>query len=73
MQCQALDGTCRARVRAYAHGVRMPGGSRRQRNRRRGDLGLVLSSWGTPNGDVNGDKQTNGADLTLVLAGWGGC
>jgi DNA-binding beta-propeller fold protein YncE len=38
-----------------------------------GDLGAVLSAWGTPAGDVNGDKQTNAADLAAVLSAWGPC
>ncbi len=35
-----------------------------------GDLSIVLSAWGGPDGDVNGDGTTDAGDLTLVFAGW---
>jgi hypothetical protein len=36
------------------------------------DLGLLLSSWGTPGqGDLNGDGNTDGSDLGLLLSEWG--
>jgi hypothetical protein len=42
-----------------------------------GDLGVLLSSWGsiTPSGtgDVNRDGFVNGADLSTLLSSWGSC
>ncbi|MCH2161233.1 MAG: hypothetical protein MK085_05095 [Phycisphaerales bacterium] len=38
-----------------------------------GDLGLLLSLWGTVDGDLNGDGTTDGGDLGLLLSSWGGC
>jgi hypothetical protein len=47
-----------------------------------GDLGTLLSKWGTqipPNGsadsafDLNGDRVINGADLGIMLSKWGAC
>jgi hypothetical protein len=29
--------------------------------------------WGTAGGDLNGDTQTNGGDLALLLSAWGPC
>lgn len=37
------------------------------------DLGLLLSSWGTPAADLNGDGTTDGADLGVLLSAWGTC
>jgi hypothetical protein len=37
------------------------------------DLGLLLASWNTINGDLNHDGTTNGADIGLMLAAWGAC
>ncbi|MFZ9688638.1 MAG: hypothetical protein ACO3DS_02245 [Phycisphaerales bacterium] len=36
------------------------------------DLGVLLSAWGTTQGDINGDGTTDGADLGLVLSAWTG-
>lgn len=37
-----------------------------------GDLGLLLSNWGTPClGELTGDFVTDGADLGVMLANWG--
>ena len=41
-----------------------------------GDLGALLSSWGSCQGcaaDINGDGLINGADLGALLVQWGGC
>jgi hypothetical protein len=38
-----------------------------------GDLGLMLSLWGTIEGDFNMDGITNGGDLGLMLSAWGSC
>ena len=41
-----------------------------------GDLGALLSSWGSCQGcaaDVNGDGLVNGADLGALVVQWGGC
>ncbi|MCH2132933.1 MAG: glycoside hydrolase [Phycisphaerales bacterium] len=35
------------------------------------DLLNVISAWGTPDGDVNGDDQTNITDLLYVIENWG--
>ena len=39
------------------------------------DLGIVIGTWGTPNGqgDVNGDGIVNAADLGIVIGVWGNC
>lgn len=36
------------------------------------DLGVLLSGWGSAQGDINGDGTTDGADLGLVLSAWTG-
>jgi len=36
------------------------------------DLGILLSAWGSAQGDINGDGLTDGADLGLVLGAWTG-
>ena len=33
----------------------------------------MLGAWGTPDGDINDDGITNGADLGLLLGAWGPC
>jgi hypothetical protein len=33
---------------------------------------VLLSGWGSPQGDINGDGTTDGADLGLVLSAWTG-
>jgi hypothetical protein len=42
-----------------------------------GDLGLLLSAWGTADpygtGDVNHDGNVDGADLAIMLSSWGLC
>ncbi len=38
-----------------------------------GDIGSLLSNWGTPNGDLNGDGTTNGADFGVLLTSFGPC
>jgi hypothetical protein len=39
-----------------------------------GDLGILLSSWGSSGGDLDGDGNTNQGDLGILLAHWGeGC
>ena len=38
-----------------------------------GDLGIFMSSWGTPAGDLSGDGLTDGADLGILLKRWGDC
>lgn len=35
-----------------------------------GDLGIVLSGWGTASADLNGDGTTDSADLAIVLSNW---
>ena len=37
------------------------------------DLGIMLSGWGGPGGDVNEDGETDGADLGMLLGAWGPC
>jgi hypothetical protein len=37
------------------------------------DLGIMLSSWGTPAADLNADGSTDGADLGVLLSAWGVC
>ena len=37
------------------------------------DLGRLLSSWGTPQNDLNGDGTTDGIDLGVLLSAWGAC
>ena len=37
------------------------------------DMWLVLSAWGTPDGDVTGDGTTGVADVLALLAAWGDC
>ncbi len=40
-----------------------------------GDLGLLLSNWGTPGpvGDLDGSGAVDGGDLGAMLLGWGAC
>jgi hypothetical protein len=44
-----------------------------------GDVGMLLSCWGTVVGtasracDFNGDGQVDGADLGVLLTKWGPC
>jgi hypothetical protein len=38
-----------------------------------GDLGLLLSGWGTSSGDVTGDGSSDGKDLGVMLSAWGPC
>lgn len=38
-----------------------------------GDLGLMVSGWGTADYDLTGDGLTDGADLGLMFSGWGEC
>lgn len=42
-----------------------------------GDLGILLSSWGSSNfdlgADLTGDSVVNGEDLGILLGAWGGC
>jgi hypothetical protein len=38
-----------------------------------GDLGVLLSAWGTVDGDLNGDGDTDGGDLGILLSAWGQC
>jgi len=38
-----------------------------------GDLGLLLSGWGTASGDISGDNVSNGKDLGILLSAWGPC
>ena len=38
-----------------------------------GDLGLMVSGWGTADYDLTGDGLTDGADLGLMLNAWGLC
>jgi hypothetical protein len=40
-----------------------------------GDLGLLLSAWGSRDGefDLSGDGLVDGADMGLLLAAWGEC
>jgi len=35
------------------------------------DIGLLLSAWGTSDGDLTGDGTTDGADLGILLSEWG--
>ena len=37
------------------------------------DLATLLSAWGTPGGDIDGDANTSGSDLATLLSGWGAC
>jgi hypothetical protein len=37
------------------------------------DLGALLSAWGTPSADLDGDGQTGSSDLGVLLSAWGGC
>ena len=52
---------------------RMPCRLRWRRAGRRVDLSLLLTAWGTPARDVDGDGTTGASDLSLVLAAWGAC
>jgi len=38
-----------------------------------GDLGTLLSAWGTAAGDLDGDGDTNSGDLGVLLSAWGLC
>jgi hypothetical protein len=39
-----------------------------------GDLGALLSGWGSAGiTDLNGDGVTNAADLSILLSAWGPC
>lgn len=38
-----------------------------------GDLGTLLSAWGTAAGDLDGDGDTNSGDLGILLSAWGLC
>ena len=39
-----------------------------------GDLGALLSAWGSAGiTDLNGDGITNAADLAMLLSAWGAC
>ncbi len=38
-----------------------------------GDLGLMLSAWGTSGGDASGNGSTDGKDLGILLSAWGPC
>ena len=37
-----------------------------------GDLGIFMSSWGTPAGDLTGDGLTNGEELGDPCCAWTG-
>ena len=37
------------------------------------DFLLLLSAWGTPDGDIDGDGDTGVADFLELLAAWGPC
>ena len=37
-----------------------------------GDLAILLSGWGTANGDVDHSGVTDGSDLALLLSAWTG-
>jgi hypothetical protein len=38
-----------------------------------GDLGTLLSAWGTAKADLDGDGATDSTDLGILLSGWGSC
>ena len=38
-----------------------------------GDLGMLLSAWGSPLFDLDGSGETDSGDLGIVLSGWGPC
>jgi CxxC motif-containing protein (DUF1111 family) len=38
-----------------------------------GDLGTLLSAWGSPLFDLDGSGETDSGDLGIVLSGWGPC
>ena len=38
-----------------------------------GDLGTLLSGWGTAAGDLDGDGLTDSTDLGILLSAWGNC
>ena len=38
-----------------------------------GDLGTLLSAWGTTKADLDGDNATDSTDLGILLSGWGSC
>jgi hypothetical protein len=38
-----------------------------------GDLGTLLSAWGSPLFDLDGSGETDSGDLGFVLSGWGPC
>ena len=37
------------------------------------DIVVLLSAWGTPDGDVNGDGVTEFQDLIVLLSAFGDC
>jgi predicted carbohydrate-binding protein with CBM5 and CBM33 domain len=38
-----------------------------------GDLGVMLISWGGPDGDVTDDGTTDASDVAMLLGSWGSC
>jgi hypothetical protein len=34
---------------------------------------VLLGSWGSAGGDLDGNGTTDGADLAALLGAWGGC
>ena len=34
---------------------------------------IVISAWGTPDGDLNDDRTTDVEDLLVVISLWGDC
>ena len=37
------------------------------------EVAMLLSEWSKAGGDLTGDGTTDGADLAILLAGWGVC